>query len=543
MIFKHFNINKFIFIPTILIFVVVSIILINGGTSLQGMLTIALAWITKQMGWAYMMVYIVNFIFFMWLLFSKYGAIRLGEPHSKPQYSNLQWGSMVFATAIDASILMLSMVDPIRYVSAPPFGIKPFSEDAYNYAHMLGQFDWGPMAWMMYAPAAIAIGYILFVKKGKVQRLSKAIGFIQGDEKWKQVVRQIVDFLVVFGIMGGVGSSVGMEIPIISNVLSKLTGLPDNLMLKIFLFAILFVIFAWTVWNGLNGGIDILSDLHIWTAVLFLVFILLVGPTIYILSSETNSIGLLTSKFVSLSTNTVPNGTPDIANSEVVFYWGWWLAYMPVMGLFIARISKGRTIRQILLGMFGYGAAGCMSFYAILGGYSLWLQKTGAVDLVHILNTQGQAAVITAVLSSLPMKMVVFAVYCISCFIFLATTISSSAYIVSSFTSLNLKGNQEPSQVNRMTWVIVFVLFSFGVVIVGGFETIETFCAISGFPLMFVCIMILVSIYHMVKNDEGIVLKAKGMDDMRIKKKKEKMRRIRAKRMAARLNQSSDDDE
>ncbi|KRN78733.1 hypothetical protein IV52_GL001010 [Fructilactobacillus lindneri DSM 20690 = JCM 11027] len=258
----------------------------------------------------------------MWLIFSKYGSIRLGDPHSKPEYSSLQWGSMVFATAIDASILMLSMVDPIRYVSQPPFGIKPFSQDAYNTAHMLGQFDWGPMAWMMFAPAAIAIGYLLFVKKAKVQRLSKAIGFIQGDEKWKYACRQLVDFMVVFGIMGGVDSSVGMEIPIISNVLSSLTGIPDNLELKIALFAILFVIFAWTVWHGLNGGIDKLSDMHIWTAILFLAFVLFVGPTIYILSSETNSLGLLASKFVTLSTNTVPNGTPDIANSETIFYWG-----------------------------------------------------------------------------------------------------------------------------------------------------------------------------------------------------------------------------
>ncbi len=250
-----------------------------------------------------------------------------------------------------------------------------FKKNAYDFAHMLGQFNWGPMAWMMFAPAAIAIGYLMFVKGSKVQRLSKSIDFLQGSQRWKYLCRQLVDFMVVFGIMGGVGSSVGMEIPIIARVLSQLTGIPDRLGLKLGLFAILFIIFAWTVWHGLNGGIDKLSDLHIWTAIVFLAFVLLVGPTIYILSSETNSLGLLASKFVSLSTNTVPNGTPDIASSETIFYWGWWLSYMPVMGLFIARISKGRTIRQVLLGMLLYGSVGCLSFYAILGGYSLWLQK------------------------------------------------------------------------------------------------------------------------------------------------------------------------
>ncbi|MCF6514686.1 glycine/betaine ABC transporter [Lactobacillus sp. S2-2] len=490
--------------PTISIFTIVSAILIFGGHHLQTFLSTMLSKITTQMGWAYMIVYIANFLFFMFLIFSKYGNIKLGDKDDKPRYSNIQWGSMVFATAIDASILMLSMVDPLRYLQNPPFSIKPFSENAYGYAHMFGQFNWGPMAWMMFAPAAIAIGYILYVKKGHVQRLSSAITFLQGDDKWKYIARQFVDFLVVFGIMGGVGSSVGMEIPIISNVFSKLTHIPDSLALKMFLFFILFIIFVWTVYKGLNGGIDKLSNAHIWTAIIFLLFVLIVGPTVYILSSETNSLGLLFQKFVAMSTNTLPNGAVDTAKEETIFYWGWWLSYMPVMGLFIARISKGRTIKQVLIGMMTYGAIGCMSFYAILGGYSLWLQKTGAVDLVHILNTQGQAATITAILSTLPYKTIVFVVYCVSCFIFLATTISSSAFIISSFTSLELRDDQEPSQLNRMTWVVVFMLFSIGLVIVGGFSTIQTFSAIAGFPLMFVCIMVLISIYRMLKNDPSI---------------------------------------
>lgn len=171
---------------------------------------------------------------------------------------------------------------------------------------------------------------------------------------------------------------------------------------------------------------------------------------------------------------------------------------MPVMGLFIARISKGRTIKQVLVGMLTYGALGCMSFYAIFGGYSLWLQRTGAVNLVHILNTQGQAAVVATVIGTLPFKMIVLALYCISCFIFLATTISSSAFIVSSFTSLHLNDGEQPSRWNRMIWVVVFIFFSFGIVMVGGFKTVQTVSTIAGFPLMFVCLLLLHSIWHML---------------------------------------------
>ncbi len=131
-------------------------------------------------------------------------------------------------------------------------------------------------------------------------------------------------------------------------------------------------------------------------------------------------------------------------------------------------------------------------------------KKTGTVDLVHILNTQGQAEVISAVISTLPMKFIMFAIYCVSCFIFLATTISSSAFVLSSFTSLRLKQGQEPSRLNRMTWVFIFIIFSFSLVLVGGFETVQTFCTIAGFPLMFVCLLILMSVFKMITKDETV---------------------------------------
>lgn len=163
------------------------------------------------MGWGYMWIYIINFLFFVYLMLSKYGNIRLGEPTDKPVYKNFQWGSMVFATAIDASILMLSMVDPLRYVQHPEGSVKPYSVTAYNLAHMYGQYDWGPMAWLMFAAPTIAIGYMMYNKKRKIQSLSDAITILDGEKLWQNIARKIVNLLVVFGIMGGVGASVGLE--------------------------------------------------------------------------------------------------------------------------------------------------------------------------------------------------------------------------------------------------------------------------------------------------------------------------------------------
>lgn len=505
-ILKSQNIDKKMFVPTVALFFLVSIGLLLGGSGLKTSLSSVMDVITAHLSWAYLSIYIINFVFFLYIALSHLGKIRLGNANEKPMYSNFKWGSMVFATAIDASILMLSMVDPLRYVQQPLFGAKAMSPANYQNAHMLGQFDWGPMAWMMFASSAVIIAYVMYVKNVKVMCVSDVIPMLQGDQTYKKVLRKVVDFLVVIGIMGGIGSSVGMEIPVLSKIIATLTSVPDTIFLKLALFLVLFTLFILTMFKGIKGGIDRLSSAHIWTAIGFLLIVLLVGPTMYILKSEGHSLVLLVTKFITMSTGTASGlgHATDPVKSETVFYWGWWLTFMPFMGLFIARISRGRTIRQVILGMLAYGALGCMSFYAILGGYSLYLQQSGAVNLIHTLNTYGQAAAIAQVISTLPLKYVMLVIYAISCFIFLATTISSSAYIVSSFTSTKLRPSQQPSLVNRMVWMVIFMLFSFGIVFVGGFKTIQAICSMAGFPLIFVSLLLIVSTWHYLSRDVSV---------------------------------------
>jgi BCCT family betaine/carnitine transporter len=489
------------------LFLFVSVGLLLGGTQIKTLLSALMSGITARFSWLYLGIYIINFGFFLYIACSHFGRIKLGCADDKPQYSNFQWGSMVFATAIDASILMLSMVDPLRYVQHPLFGAKAMSAQNYQNAHMLGQFDWGPMAWMMFASAAVIIAYMMFNKHVHVLALSDAMPMLQGTGRTKRTLRLVVNFLVVFGIMGGIGSSVGMEIPVLAKIIAQLTGVSDTIWLKLAMFVVLLVIFALTMVQGLKGGIDRLSSAHIWTAIGFLAIVLFVGPTGNLIRTEFHSLGLLVSHFAAMSTGltTAMGHGVDPVKSETVFYWGWWLTYMPFMGLFIARISKGRTIRQVIFGMLGFGALGCMSFYAILGGYSLALQQSGAVDLIHTLNTQGQAAAIAQVLATLPFKYIMLVVYGVSCFIFLATTVSSSAYIVSAFTSSHLRPTQQPSVFNRMVWMGIFMLFAFGIVFVGGFQTVQAICSVAGFPLIFVSGLLIVSTWQVLVKDRSVV--------------------------------------
>ncbi|WP_089135966.1 BCCT family transporter [Secundilactobacillus silagei] len=494
--------NKWVFVPTVGLFLLATLVLMIGGKGLQAPLSSLLSWMNLKLGWMYLGIYIINFVFLIGLAFSRYGKIKIGKPDDKPVYSGFKWGAMVFATAIDASIMMLSITDPLTVIQNPPFHIKAYSHAAYISATMMGQFNWGPMAWMMFAPAAVLIGYLLYRKGQPVQKLSDGISMLDGDkhQSLKKFFAGLINILVVIGIIGGVGSSIGMEVPITAKAFSSATGLKYGLPLEMALFIVLFGLFAVTVFKGLNGGIDRLSQVHIWLAIGFLVLILFFGPARYIIGNEAQSLGMLVQKFVPMATNTHPSATQQ----DTIFYWGWWLSYMPVMGLFIAKISRGRTIRQMLMGMLMYGFTGCALFYAVMGGYALWLQQNGVINLVHMLNTQGQAAVIATVIGTLPMKQIMTLLYCLSCFIFLATTISGSAYILSSFTSTPLK-HREPTRFNRMTWVVVFMIFAISLVLVGGFKVIQTISVMAGFPLIGVCAVILLSIRRLVKHDHELV--------------------------------------
>ena len=498
---KRWNIEPGIFFPALLIFAAVSLLLFWGGDALYSFLSALLAQITARFGWLYLWIYIVNFVFLGWLAFSKYGRIKFGRADEKPEYSNFSWTCMVFTTGIDASIMIMTLFEPVQYVSAPPFGLQPFSPEAYDYAHMYGQFHWGPSAWTMYIPATIAIAYTLYVKHTDTTRISNACAPASRRLCRNKWMRNLLDVVIVFGIMGGIGASIGLEIPVISRIFHQITGVADTLGLKFAMLAVLLALFGSSVYLGLEKGMKWLSSATVYITLGLLAVTLLWGPISYLIDSETNSIGLLVSNFVRMSTYTDPNLASGFPQNWTIFYWGWWLAYMPVMGLFVARISRGRTIRQVICGQVLWGSVGCMTVFGIMGGYALYIQKTGIADLAGILETQGQEAAIAAVIGTLPLPQIMLVVYLISCFVFLATTISSSAFILSSMTSRRLTGYEAPARWNRLLWSVVFMLFSAGIMVVGGLETIKLVCVLAGFPLIAVVIVLMRAIVRMVKEN------------------------------------------
>lgn len=496
------NIEKKVFIPAFLVLVGILIPIFWVPEQTNKAISFLFEFVTGQMGWLFLLTCLVSFGFLIWILFSKYGNVKLGGEDEKPQYRNLSWIAMLFTAGVGTSIVILGFLEPIYYVSSPPFDIEAFSKPAYEYAHMYGQFHWGLSAWAFYNPAIIAIAYVMFVRKEKSMRLSTACKSVlkKRADGW---LGHIIDILVVFGIVGSISTSLGIGAPVLSVMIRNIFGIPESMdfIVRIVVLLIWVMIFGTSVYLGLEKGIQNLSNINVVLAFVFMMIVFFVGPTVGILKMEVNSIGLYVSDFMKMSTYTDPFGEGTFTKEWTVFYWGWWLAFMPMMGMFVGKISRGRTIRNVALGQMIWGTLGCCTSFMIFGGYSLYLQSSGKVDLATILAEQGQSAAILAIINTLPMAKLMMAFLCIVCFIYLATTIDSCAYVLAGTTQKKLGENADPARWNRILWAVLFCLLSIGLMLIGGLEAVKIISVLTGLPLVIVLFVLIASVKKMLNED------------------------------------------
>lgn len=202
-----------------------------------------------------------------------------------------------------------------------------------------------------------------------------------------------------------------------------------------------------------------------------------------------------------MSTYTQPFGSGEFTKDWTVFYWGWWIAFMPMMGMFVGKISRGRSIKNVMWGQMIWGSLGCCFSFMIFGGYSLYLQKSGRVDLVSILNNEGQSQAIIAILKTLPMAKIMMLFLCIVCFVYLATTIDSCAYVLAGATTKKLSPTGEPARWNRLFWALLFCILSIALMLIGGIESVKIMSVVTGLPLIFVLFLLMVSVKKTLEKD------------------------------------------
>jgi BCCT family betaine/carnitine transporter len=460
--------------------------------------------ITLNFGPLYLWACLAIFGFLLWLAFSKYGKVKFGN--SKPEFSTFSWLALIFTAGIGSGIMYWGIIEWAYYYSSPPFGLEPLSVEAASFAPTYGMFHWGFSAWAIYCLPSIPIAYAVYIKKYPSFRLSTACRGIIGDRA-DGVLGKIIDICFMFGLIGGIGTSLALGTPLLAEGIHHTFGVEKTLTLNLGILVTLMIIFSICLYFGLKKGLKLLSDWNLYLYVVIAVFIFIFGPTAFIIASFTDSVGVLFQNFFRMSLYTDPVGKSGFSEAWTLFYWGWWFSYAPFTGMFAARISKGRTIKGLILGQLIGGTLGCWLAFAIFGNTSMFYEMTGIVPVLDILQNEGAPAAILASLQALPLGGVILVLFLFVAAIFLITTVNSAAYTLSDVASKNLQIGEEPARWYRVFWGVLLTSISIVLMYGDGLEALQTLSIITALPLVFIMFLMIASFVKWItKEYESIMI-------------------------------------
>lgn len=499
------KIDRPMFITTLFVILAVTIPIILFNDSAGSAITNLYNAITSHLGWVYQWYALLSLLFLLWIAFSKYGDIKLSSDEQPPEFNTLTWITMIFCAGVGAGLLYWAVIEWSYYYRTPPLNIESGTSKATEWATTYPLFHWGVSAWAIYCLPALAIAYPFYVRKIPFLRLSTACHYFYSSETSANSggkKGRLIDLFYMLSLIGGAGTSLGLSTPMIAESVSELLNISNTLMLELMVVFFCVAIFGGSAYLGLEKGFKKLSEFNLILTFSLLLFILVAGPTLFILKAGTNSIGLIIQNFFQMSLWTDPVEDSGFVESWTVFYWAWWVAYGPFVGLFVTRISRGRTIKQLILGMLCFGSLGAWLFFIVFGNFALNLEISNLLNISEIITHSGEAAAITQIMMALPFGKLPLLMFTIVAIIFLATTYDSASYTLASVTTYNLKEGQHPERWNRLFWAISIAVVPIALMYIdGGLKVILSTTIVVSLPLIIIGGFMAYSLINMLKED------------------------------------------
>ena len=438
------------------------------------------------------------------LAFSKYGNIQLGKME-RPLYSNLKWGAMIFTSTMAADILYWSLIEWVYYYDANPQGLPEYTiiqQQQWSSTYPL--FHWGPIPWAFYILPAVAYAYRFFVKKKPKESLAHACEPILGN-KINKLPGKIIDIFSVVGLLAGTATTFSLATPLLSKAIAEVFHIEYSNTISVLVLIFIAVVFTIAVLYGMKA----ISHLATVCVILFfalLAIFLIFGPKIYIIESGISGIGNMLQNFLSMSTWTDPlratgDGIQGFPQNWTIFYWAYWIAWFVATPFFIAKISKGRTIRQTILGALGFGMAGTFTSFITFGNFGLFQQTSGKLDVVSMVqNDTAPADIILQIFGQFPIKNVALIVLVLAMVAFYASTFDAITLVMAGFCTKNLKEDEMPSKKLRCYWSFIFLILPIALIWAQStLSALQTFSIIAAFPLGIIMLLIVFSFFKELK--------------------------------------------
>lgn len=449
-------------------------------------------WITDKLGWYYLILTTVMVFFCIFLIFSPIGKLKLGKPNDKPEFNTISWFAMLFSAGMGIGLVFYGAAEPMGDFIEPP-NAEPGSAEAYTEALRASFFHWGFHAWAIYGVVALALAYAQF-RKGEVGLISRTLRPILGD-KVEGPIGTIIDVLAVFATFVGVAVSLGMGALQINGGLNYLFGIPNNVWVQSIIIIVVTVLFLMSAWSGLSKGIQYLSNLNIGLGTILMFAILIIGPTVLILNLMTSATGSLLNTFLfnAFDTAVLNPDKHEWMTDWTFYYWGWWLSWSPFVSIFIARVSKGRSIREFVSGVLLVPALVSIVWFSVFGVLGIETGKSHPEVFEMSEETQ-----LFGVFNHLPMGMLLSIVAIVLIASFFITSADSATFVLGMQTSY---GSLEPNNYIKVIWGVAQSLIAFVLLLAGGgdgseaLNAIQSAAIISALPFSIIVIMMMVSFY------------------------------------------------
>jgi choline/glycine/proline betaine transport protein len=449
----------------------------------------ALDWITGTMGWFLILAANVFVLAALYFAFSRFGTIRIGGASAKPEFSTLGWYAMLLSAGMGIGLMFWSVGEPITHFETPsPMfpGVAPQSAEAAQAAMGVTFFHWGIHPWAIYG--IVGLGLAFFAYNRGLPLTIRSVFYPLLGNKIYGFWGNLIDVLSVLATLVGLATSLGLGAQQINAGLDELFGISISTTTQVILIAVITLFATLSVFSGLDKGVKRLSQANMIMAAAFLVFLLAMGPTVYLLNGLTQNLGYYATIFPQMSLWTETFRPSNWQGGWTIFYWAWWISWSPFVGMFIARISKGRTVKEFLLGVIVVPSLLSFLWMSVLGGTALFQQTNGITDLVSAVSAD-VATGMFAMLSSIPFATVLSIVAIALITIFFVSSSDSGSLVVDHLTS---GGKLDSPTTQRVFWAIMEGVVAAVLLVGGGLETLQTASVATGLPF---AVVLLIGVY------------------------------------------------
>lgn len=454
--------------------------------------------IADYFGWFLILVTNLAVILSLYLAIGPYGSIRLGAQTEKAQYGLFSWIAMMFSAGIGIGLIYWGVAEPLTHFYESPLQ-EPESVAAAEQAMVLTFLHWGFHGWAIYCVVGCALAYFHY-RKGLPLSIRSALYPIIGERiygPWGHAV----DILAVFGTMFGVVTSLGLGVMQINSGLDTLFGIGDSILVQIALIAFITALATISVMAGLDGGIKRLSNLNIQLSFVLLAFMVIAGPTLYIFDSFVENMGNYINEFVYFSFWSEAYSGTNWQVDWTIFYWAWWISWSPFVGIFIARISRGRTIREFTLGVLFVPATIMFFWFTAFGGVAIQMELAGDPGLIAV-TQEAYGNAIFRLMDFYPFTGLITGLLVVMIVMWFVTSSDSASFVIDMLTA---GGEADPPKIQRLFWAVSEGAIAAVLLLAGGLSALQAAAVVAGFPFAFVILVMMYGLMRGLSRDHLVL--------------------------------------